>query len=173
MKRAALLLILCWLPATAWAQAVSTTSVRVITQTRLMSIFSDLENQWLEAVQKKDEPTLNRLLADEFEVWMPAPAGDPIPREDWQKAAFARGLSSFEVRDLAVKGVTDDVSVAKFYLRTTVKRGSQRHSQAYFVVDLWLKTGGDWKCTDRYMSSVEVRDAPSQGQEKRRPSGKD
>ena len=55
---------------------------RVVTKTRLVALFSDLETQLLQAEQARDEPTLNRLLGDDFEVWTPELSGDPIPRDN-------------------------------------------------------------------------------------------
>jgi hypothetical protein len=54
-----------------WLTAASTngqTSGRIVTRTRLVAVFSDLQNQWLEAVQKKDTATLDRLLGEEYQV---------------------------------------------------------------------------------------------------------
>jgi len=61
--------------------AVAQAPGRIETRTRLVSLFSDLQNQWLEAVKKKDAAALDRLLGDEYEVWTATHNG-PIPRED-------------------------------------------------------------------------------------------
>jgi hypothetical protein len=45
----------------------------VVTKTRLQVLFADLENQWLKAVQAKDKPSMDKLLAESFEVWTPYP----------------------------------------------------------------------------------------------------
>jgi ketosteroid isomerase-like protein len=140
-------LLLCTISAT------SAQSPRIITRTRLQAIFSDLEGQWLKAIQNKDEAALDQLLADGFEVWTPT-QGDPIPREDWAKKAFARKLQSFQLRQLAVRGVDPEVSVANFILTETFDEAGKSQSEDYFVIDLWVKDGDSWRCTDRYWSRV-------------------
>ena len=107
-------------------------------------------------MQQKDTATLHRLLDDAFQVWTAAPPGDPLPREEWEKRVFGRNLRSSELRQLAVRAVTPEVSVASFVLSETFDQGGKPRTEAHFVVDVWVKTGdGDtWKCTDRYMSVV-------------------
>jgi hypothetical protein len=143
---------------------------RIVTKTRLQVLFGDLEVQWLKAVQQKDAAALSRLLGEEFQVW--TPAGDPVPQEEWQKDAFGRKLESFRLSQLAVRGVTLDVSVASFRLSQTFGAAAQSQSEDYFVADVWLKSGkGDnWRCTDRYMWRVSAQ--PDGAKEDIKPTGK-
>lgn len=147
------------------------TGRRIVTRTRLQVLFSDLETQWLEAVQQGDKAALNRLLSEEFEVWTPAPPGDPIPREDWQAQAFARPPQSFQLGQMAVRAVSADISVASFRLTETFGSGPEARHEAYFVVDVWTKVGSgdDWRCTDRYLSRVADEGPKSE----LKPSGKE
>lgn len=135
-------------------------SRQIVTQTRLQVLFSDLESQWLKAVQQKDEATLNRILADDFEVWAPEAPGDPIPREDWLKKAFASKLQSFRLRQMAVRSASPEIAIASFVLSETLNRAGPPQTQNHFVVDVWAKGGeGDnWRCTDRYVSVVSGAD---------------
>ena len=133
---------------------------RIVTKTRLQVVFSELENQWLAAVQKRDEAALNKLLADSFEEWIPAQP-DPIPLEDWRQRAFGEALQSFQIRQLAVRAVKDDVSVASFVLQQKIESGGKVRTENDFVIDVWVKDGGSWRCTDRYTSPGPSTTAPA------------
>ena len=146
----------------------------VVTRTRLQVVFGELEGQWLKAIQGKDETTLNRILADEFSLWTPAPPGSPVPRTDWQTAAFGRKLQSFGMRQLAVRSVTPEISVANFELSETFDQGGVPRTEEHFVVDVWVKSGeGDnWRCTDRYDSRLSTFTRPMTSQPGVKPDGK-
>src|SRR5437764_15222207 len=44
---------------------------RIVTRTRLASIFSGIENQLFDDLQKKDQTALIQLVTDDFAIWMP------------------------------------------------------------------------------------------------------
>ena len=133
----------------AWASAQNTkqTPGRIVTTTRLVAVFSELEESTFKAAQQNDVATLNRVLADEFEVWTPEPPGQPIPREDWLKKMAADKTQSFRFRQMAVRSLADDISVVSF-LFTEVSTSPK----SYFIVDVWTRIGDSWKLRDRYQS---------------------
>ena len=143
---------------------------RIATVTRLVATFSDLETQWLNAVRQKDESTLNRLLAENFQVWTSAPPGDPIPREDWLKQALAERPESFRIRQMAVRSLNDDIALVSCVWSETVANVGKPTTYDYFVVDVWRKSDSRWQVTDRYVSSVAAASHPTQTSV--RPSGK-
>jgi ketosteroid isomerase-like protein len=145
-------------------------SGRIVTVTRLVAMFSDLESQWLTAIQQKDENALKRLLADDFQVWTPTPPGDPISREDWLKQAGAGKLESFHLRQMAVRSLNDETALASFVLSETVERAGKATRHDNFVVDVWRKTGDQWHVTDRYISQITGASPPARTDLK--PSGK-
>jgi ketosteroid isomerase-like protein len=128
-------------------------SGRIETRTRLVSQFSELQNQWLHAVQTKDAAALERLLSEDFEVWTPAHTG-PIPLEDWQAQAFSENLKSFRFADLAVKSPRDGIAIESFRLETTTSRKGSDVTENFFVVNLWVSDKDSWRCTDSYVSPV-------------------
>ncbi len=143
-------------------------SRRVVTTTRLVAVFSDLEKQWLQAVQRKDEAALTGLLGEDFEVWTPQNNG-PITREQWLKQNLAQELQAFRFRQMAARSLSDDKVVTNFVLSESVQSGIKTAVQNYFVVDIWSKTGERWVCTDRYVSSLSKATAPAADV---KPSGK-
>src|SRR3979409_187951 len=68
-------------------------SPRIVTATKQVTIFTGLENQLLQAVQKKDKAALGALLADDLIIEMPN--ADPLPGDEW--------LDSVTAKDYALK----------------------------------------------------------------------
>jgi uncharacterized protein DUF4440 len=144
---------------------------RIVTTTRLVAIFSQMEADWLRATQQKDQATLQRLLAEDFQVWTPAPPGEPLPREQWFDEILAEKLDSFRIRQMAVRGLNDSTAVVSFVLSQTVVRAGHRHTSDFFIVDLWRKIDESWQATDRYSSPIRAVSAGRQ--EEVKPTGKD
>ena len=138
---------------------------RIHTATRLVVTFHDLERQLTIALRQNDAATLDRLLASKFEVWTPQPPGEPIPRAVWVQERQSAGVpEAFSIQQMAVRAL-DEHAVASFVLI----EGAPARQTAQFVVDLWARSGGEWKLTDRYTSPAPP--APYSGE--RKPTGKD
>jgi hypothetical protein len=142
---------------------------RVVTTTRLVTLFSELETEWLQRVQQKDSPALERLLGEDFLELSPNAAG-PVPREDWQQRALAQDLQSFRLRQMAVRSLNEETAVASFVLSESVQSGGALQERSSFVVDVWTRTSGRWVCTGRYVSPVSG--AGSSAVQDAKPSGK-
>lgn len=163
-KLIALALLLC---------AVTTlgqTPHRIVTTTRLVAIFFQNEDEWQRAIQQKDQATLQRLMSEDFQVWTPAPPGEPIPREQWLQHAMAEKLGTFRIRQMAARAVNNTTVVVSFVLSETVEEAGKTHARDYFIVDLWQKKDENWQVTDRYLSQINVRFGMQQGDVK--PTGK-
>jgi len=55
-------------------------SPRIITATKQVSMFSGMENQLLQAVQKKDKAAAQGMLSDDLMIEMPD--ADPLPGDE-------------------------------------------------------------------------------------------
>ncbi len=154
MRSARLIAFLYLFAAVALAQAP-----RIQTVTRFVTIFSNLENQLMDALVANNTAGASRLLADDFSQWTPNPPGDPTPREAWIRTD-RRDMADFRIRQMSVKE-TGDRAVANFVLTAMGK--------AWFVVDVWRKNGSDWQLESRYLSPIDP--APFRGPVK--PTGKD
>jgi Domain of unknown function (DUF4440) len=131
---------------------------RILTPTRFVTIFSNLENQLTDALVANNSAAAAGLLAEDFSQWTPQPPGSPVPREEWLKSA-GKGLANFRIRQMSAKDLGDHVAVS-FVLTTGAK--------AFFIVDIWQKAGTDWQLATRYLSPVDP--APFRGDI--RPTGK-
>ena len=143
-------------------------SGHIETRTRLVSQFSSLQTQWMDAIKQKDSAALDRLLSEDFEIWTPDHSG-PIPREDWQAQALAENLKGFRITNMAVKSPRDGVAIESFRLETTTSRNGSEVTQQFFVVNLWISDKDAWSCTDSYVSPVQA--APKTAPAK--PTGKE
>lgn len=138
---------------------------RIVTTTRLVAIFSELETQLINAIQKKDQSALDHLLSDDFQVWKPM--SDPVPKEDWIREAELQKSASFRIEHMAVRGLNEQISIASFVLIPTTSQNAEQ----YFVVDVWQKTADIWRVTDRYISGIKV--VAIQRHADRKPTGRD
>jgi len=143
---------------------------RIVTRTRLVSIFSGMENQFFGDVQKKDKAALTQLVTDDFAIWMPNETGDPFPLDDWlESIATDYNLKSFKITHMAAHDF-GEVVLVKFEVNQKADVKGKEESGEYFVVDAWLKTGDSWKLSDRYISRFAATPSPKVPV---RPTGKD
>jgi hypothetical protein len=142
---------------------------RIVTRTRLVAIFSDLENQLFKNLQDKNDHELSALLSEEFQLWTPTPPGDPVPRDDWQKQALSENMTTFRIRQMAARSIDENSVLVHFVLSRTLQRAGKSVPSEYFVVDLWQKNGEKWQLSDRYASPVAASHSKPRAL---RPTGK-
>ena len=143
---------------------------RIITATKQVTLFTGLETQLLQAVQKKDHAALGVLLGDDFEIAMPG--ADPLPGDDWEDSVMAKDfiLKSFVIRQMSVADL-GDAAIVKFDRLQQATLKGENQSGEFFVVDLWKKSGDTWKLANRYVAQVRTRPLTPNLQPK--PTGKD
>ena len=144
-------------------------SPRIVTATRQVTLFSGLEKQLLEAVQKKDSAAMKKLLSDDLSVRMPDT--DPLPVEDWITSVMSKDfvLKSFVVRQVDAVDVGDAAVVAFDRVQESTFKG-QNDGGEFYVVDVWRKNGDNWQLSDRYVSLVSATPFMPKGDVK--PTGK-
>jgi ketosteroid isomerase-like protein len=140
---------------------------RIMTATRQVTMFTNLEAQFLLAVQKKDKAGLQAMLTDDFVVQMPD--ADWLTGDDWLDSVLAKDyvLKRFGVRQVSVSDL-GNAAVVKFDRLQEATHKGVADSGEFFVVDLWKKDGDTWKLANRYVSkisSVLPKEAP-------KPTGK-
>jgi ketosteroid isomerase-like protein len=128
-------------------------SPRIITATRQVSIFTNLETQLLKAVQAKDEATLKNLVADDCMIEMPD--ADPLAADDWMTAVLAKDfqLKSFQVRQVSALDQGDTVIIKFDRVQQSTYKGAPDGGE-FFVIDVWKKSGDSWKLANRYVSKI-------------------
>lgn len=165
MKSLLLLVLLFALPLGAHSQAPGRPG-RTITPTRQVAQFSELENQWTEAIQRNDRSALDRLLTDEFEILTPL-AANPVERDEFVEAVGSLKLESYRISQMTVHDY-GDTAVVNFLVNVKGQFRGRDWSGQYFVVDVWRKNGDTWQAAVRYLSKSGTA-AKSQA----RPTGKE
>ena len=123
---------------------------RVATVTRLVKLFLDREESLSAAMRAGDTASLERTLTDDFELRAGARAASPVPRAEFLKDVvrnrpIADAPSRMAVHDL------DSVAIVSFVQGEDARR-------AIFVVDVWRKSGTDWKLAIRYAGPAGSQD---------------
>ena len=143
-----LLILLVSLSAPAWAaQPPEDIPQRIPTITRLVQLFSTLENELMTAVEKGDSTTINNMLAEDFELRSGAMPGTPTPRAEWLR--HSRGQLVESIEQMAVHDYGAVAVVSYLWKRQA------RHD--IFIVDVWGKSGDAWKLSVRYASPAGDR----------------
>jgi Domain of unknown function (DUF4440) len=120
-----------------------------------MELFTKLERDWIEAVQKKDKPALDTILAPEFMLRSSGNPENPIPRADWvQSALTSCDIRSFNHRAMAIRALLGVAAVSFVQSQRATIDGKDR-SGDYFIVDLWEANGGKWRVFARYIAPVD------------------
>ena len=142
---------------------------RIITATKQVVIFTDLEKQLLRAIQSKDQAGLSKLVSEDCIIEMPD--ADPLPCDDWMKSVLSKdyALKSFVVRQLSVVDGPDS-SVVKFDRVQQSSFKGKPEGGEFFVVDVWKKDGDAWKLANRFVSKVSS--VPSIPKAPVKPTGK-
>jgi ketosteroid isomerase-like protein len=142
---------------------------RIITATRQVSIFTDLEKQLLKAVQAKNEAALKNLVGDDCMIEMPD--ADPMPGDDWIASVLGKDyvLKSFSVRQVSALDQGDLVVIKFDRVQQATYKGAPENGE-FFVVDVWKKNGDSWKLANRYVSKVSS--VPWMPKDDVKPTGK-
>lgn len=142
-------------------------SPKIVTATKGVEQFWGIETALAQALKKKDQAALSKLLNDDFKVWMPNQTGSAVGREDWLNSGKENPVPVRRVQ-MAVQ-FYQDVVVVKFMGEGAPAAGSKDAAPAhqYFVVDLWEKNDTGWELTNRYMSAIAPVEIP------KHPTGKE
>jgi uncharacterized protein DUF4440 len=128
-------------------------SRRIPTVTRLVQLFSGLENDWLEAVKRGDEAAVTGLLGESFEMRSALAPGAPVPGAEWvQSALHEFRLMSFTLSGMAVRDM-GTAAVVSFRLEQVADAAGKHEWAAFFVTDVWVQADGAWKVEARYVDA--------------------
>ena len=136
--------------------AAAQTRSRTVTVTRQVRRFLELETALHDAQRAGDVATLERLLADDYELRAGRRPGQPVARADWLAEIRRQPPPEVVLEQMAVHDRGDTAAVS--FLARPEGGGAP-----LFVVDLWLRAGDDWKLQVRYATPVG-RDAAVPGE---------
>lgn len=126
---------------------------RIITATKQVTLFTGLEKQLLDAVQKKDKAAVQSILSDDFMIYMPD--ADPLASDDWLDSVMSKdfALKRFMIRQMDVA----DLGTAAVVSYDRVQESSfagRNDGGEFYVVDLWKKDGDSWKLAARHVAKI-------------------
>lgn len=144
--------------ALAAGQAAPSGRGAVVTPTRNILIFTKLENEWFDAVQRHDTQAIKRYVTDDFEIRAGQVPGVPTALaaalDQWaREPAMHASIGQMAVHEYG------DVMLVSF--KWTLAEGDTARS--YFVVDAWKRVGTDWKAAVRYAAPVDEKAAAVPG----------
>lgn len=125
-------------------QTVGPGSSTIKTVTRLVKLTGDLEQSLQSAITVNDQSRIEKLLADNFEMWVGPRPDFPIPRADWikQSTGHPELTANRTIEQMAVHDF-GEIAIANF------KWGG---TPDLFVIDVWKLSQGNWKLVTRYAS---------------------
>jgi ketosteroid isomerase-like protein len=128
-------------------------SPRIITATRQVTIFTTVERQMLQAVQKKDKPALQAMLSDDCNIHLPD--SDLLPCDEWRDSVLSKefNLKSFTIRQMDVADLGTAAIVSYDRIQESSYKGHNDGGE-FYVVDQWSKDGDNWKLANRYVTKV-------------------
>ncbi|HJV02442.1 MAG TPA: nuclear transport factor 2 family protein [Burkholderiaceae bacterium] len=126
----------------------------VPTVTLTVKQFSELEEDWLQAIRQHDTDTLNRLVADNFELRTSAAPGRPTARAEWLKQAQSGAPFESRIEQMAVHEY-GPLMVVSFLWKLDVPKTSPLPRQV-FVIDTWKQGDKGWQVVTRYAAPVQA-----------------
>lgn len=110
-----------------------------------------LANTWIQAVQRQDMETLERLIAPEYVLQ--AQGLGRVIREEWMRAAqqSAYEIHSFTYDDVRVHVYGDAAVMQSRYRQQATFQGQDRSGEM-LITDVWVRRDGDWQVVARHSS---------------------
>ena len=142
------------------ASASEGSAGRIPTVTRLVRMFSEMEGNLVQAVEKRDKQAVSKMLSDDFEMRIGATPGDPIPRAAWMQQSFAEPKSSSIIEQMAVHDF-GKVAVVSFLWKMQIEKSAGVHEIS--IVDIWTQGPDNWKLTVRYAGPTGTVASPLPG----------
>ncbi len=137
---------------------------KIMTATRQVAQFWQIENDLARAFDKKDQATLAKMLSEDFKVWLPNQTGSAVAAEDWMKSGQENPAPTL-FRQMSAREYPE-IMLVKFLGQAKPPAKGKGVAHQYFVIDVWERDGDAWQLTDRFMSRITP--IPLQKQ----PSGK-
>ena len=110
-----------------------------------------LMKDWMIAVMKKDEKTLNKIVAPEFKLDDVYHSFPPVARKTWMENAMIHGkVDSVHYYDMRVN-VIDNVAIvdSRFYMAGKFGDRPPFVDSTSVLVDTWIKRKQGWQVVSR------------------------
>ncbi len=122
-------------------------------QSKTEKTIIGLENEWMNAVVKKDAKILDRIMADDFALLGERWAGD---RELTTKENYIKNMTSIEAKsfsfDKIIVQVRDSVAVLHCLFTFEATSNGKPWGGTVRLTDTWIKERGQWRVLARHSS---------------------
>jgi Domain of unknown function (DUF4440) len=120
-----------------------------------VELFTKLEMQWMEAVQKKDREALDAMLAPEFLVRSSVDPEHSVSRTDWMRDV----LTNSEIRSYSFSAMTIraflGVAIVGFVESEQATTRAKEFDGERLIVDVWQANHGKWQPVMRFSAPVQ------------------
>ena len=114
--------------------------------------ISRLEQEWMEAHQRRDADRLEELVADGFRFTAIHLAPEPMTREQWMGAALGGYLiTSFSFEEMDID-VFEGTAVVHARFSQIATYGTTNLSNVFRLTDVWSRIDGRWQVVARHSS---------------------
>lgn len=114
-----------------------------------------LSTQWMEALERKDLPALERFLAEDYFISAPGEV-EKTDRNEWLKNAVELDWTSLKYHNPRVNVYGDTAVVtALLDFKVTGSLGIPLSSDAQ-VTDIWVKRNGQWQVAARHLGAYSI-----------------
>ena len=113
-----------------------------------------LENEFAEAVRRRDMEFLERTLGEEFTLTTGRPGAEIRGRQEWLDVTReSYVVEEFEIEPLAVH-VYGEAAVVRSRYRQRGRMRDRDRSGAYLMTDVWARRGDRWQLVTRHISPL-------------------
>jgi ketosteroid isomerase-like protein len=114
--------------------------------------LAQLEEDWMAAMQARDEAALERLVAPGFRFTALHLAPEPMSREQWMGAALGGyTITTFAFEDIQVD-VFGETAVIHSRYSQIATYSTVNLSNVFRLTDVWSKHSGRWQVVARHSS---------------------
>jgi hypothetical protein len=155
MQNRGIVLLVCALcigSPSGWAADEATPESRIPTVTRWVKLFTELESSLAASIKAGDEAGLQKLLADDFELRTGSMPASPTPRAEWIRSLLLRHDVAYSIEQMAVHDLGNHAVVS--FVEKSASGSEAKVAPNIFVVDVWKRSGNDWKLAIRYASAT-------------------
>jgi ketosteroid isomerase-like protein len=117
-----------------------------------------LEQELMDAVQRRDMDWLEERLGEEFALTTGRPGHETRSRDEWLRITRDDYvIHSFDFGELEVLDY-GEAAVARSRYSQRARMGEAERSGAYLMTDVWVRRDGDWRIVTRHISPVQDRE---------------
>jgi hypothetical protein len=119
-----------------------------------IELFSKLERDWGLAAERKDQKSLDEIMAAEFIERSAADPENTITRSKWMQERLPNyKLDPHQIRSMTIRAFLGNAVVSFVQKQKATQNGTGR-SADYFIIDVWVADHGKWQVASRFSSLV-------------------